>query len=152
MIYDERLSDSHNWKVSRPRFRGLDKKGKWIEGTPCVVTTDTDKRVGYLCKYIKDATGHVHEVMPKTVTKFSGQYDCKRTPIYEGDIVLKDHKYQRVVIYADLYCAFLTIQKDHIDYLGKGTDLLYNVEVIGNIFQREDKKEVLRGNKVKLSL
>lgn len=54
-------------------------------------------------------------VDPETVGQFTGLTDCKRNPIYEGDIFTVNGKYPKLVEYREDRAAFCIANVDELD-------------------------------------
>ena len=66
--------------------------------------------------YISAIDSHAQsEVHLSTVGQFTGLTDCKRNPIYEGDIFTVNGKYPKLVEYREDRAAFCIANVDELD-------------------------------------
>ena len=130
------------------KFRGKNVLGKWVHGD--LVRT---KKLTFIC-VPKSNTGTTNYNIEDTETigQFTGLYDRKKVPIYEGDIVSFKVKgepkvTQKVVMeFNEEHGAYLFgIYKGSKMPCGKTTRMnkytrksVYDVEVLGNKFDNPD--------------
>lgn len=76
------------------KFRGRTKEGQWVYGyfirqwVPDLKLDDGTEVNSTLASIIVDEHSNAIVVKEETVTQFTGIYDSKGTPIYEGDILI----------------------------------------------------------------
>lgn len=87
------------------KFRGRDiQTGQWLFGD--LVRSADGKRMAILGSD-RDSYDEC-EVIPETVCQFTGLFDCKFNPIYEGDVLAGINEHSKVwgnVVYYDTECA-----------------------------------------------
>lgn len=69
----------------RYKFRGKTTQGEWVYGYYIVQPMST----GGTAPFIFDGE-YEYEIDPETVGQYTGLYDVKKNPIYEGDIFLHE--------------------------------------------------------------
>lgn len=134
-------------------FRGKRKdNGEWVEGNfvkGCV------EDFAYIVEFgNKELCRNYVEVIPESVSEFTGLTDKNGTKVFEGDIVktkVTENKYTHTRKYEGIYtvkyhdknCYFyLAKQGNNLLFDGNWDYFLSNIEVIGNI---HDNPELLGG-------
>jgi hypothetical protein len=118
-------------------FRGLDMNGQWRYGSLIYTTTGNTKTwLGISARGNGGWFNLIQRayVKPNTVGQFTGRYDEKGTPVYEGDYLrcydtLNKVRFEGYVDYAD--CSF----RINSDFITHYRWMDYEVEVIGNIHE-----------------
>ena len=79
------------------KFRGKTKGGTWIygnyyyrRGVSPVIETQKLYLIHYIIEFADFNKVSEYEVLPETVSQFTGMYDADNREIYEGDIVCSD--------------------------------------------------------------
>ena len=114
------------------KFRGKTKDGRWVQGVPikngfgkltfiCFATSDL------LSCPMEQIYKFCVEVVPETVTQYTGLYDSTATEFCEGDILEDDGEYWEVEFYDGAFwvvaiggtaVAELLIDNDYMDLVG----------------------------------
>ncbi len=92
-------------------FKGkrIDNK-EWVEGNFIRKNDPTKTDDVFWCCFIQDMALSMYEVMPKTVSQFTGFVDSKGNKVFDGDILVGD-KYKGHVKYG-AGCFFLYDKND----------------------------------------
>jgi len=80
------------------RFRGQDKNGRWVYGYYQKINARIFTGRGGIMHIIKDSEDLWVEVLPETVSLFTGLKDCVGVDIYGGDI-FENIKFPEVAIH-----------------------------------------------------
>lgn len=140
------------------KFRGKTKGGTWIYGsyyyrrdTSPVIETQETYIIHYIIEFADFNKVSEYEVLPESVSQFTGLYDINNREIYEGDIVhskelsfdkykVKYHKgtfiiepFETGYVLEDILEESYSLHLLCVDF----TTAKNKVEVIGNIY--EDK-------------
>ena len=130
------------------KFRGKAKDGRWVEGIPI---KNGFGKLTFMCAAITDNLScqmeKIHnfciEVVPETVTQYTGLKDKNGIEIYEGDIIGLDGFWSYCIDFHD--GAFRKIpcnQAQKLNWpwnpLEKVTIEVHGWEVIGNIYENPE--------------
>lgn len=125
------------------KFRGKDPKGGWVEGYYLQDLTQGEMR-----SYIFNCPCY-WEVIPETVSQFTGLLDKNGKEIYEGDIIRSYDSENNPIIHSISWdnkkaCYVATMLQYPLlgGSIDKGWIDEFEKEVIGNVF---DNPELLKG-------
>ena len=113
--------------------------GEWVEGDLIQKGDSCTKKLTH--SYIFNWDGEF-EVVPETVSQFTGLTDKNGKKIFEGDIVKEICKWDGANMYVEYYDAqstFALYDKEKIGF--KYLCDIHNREVIGNIFDNPELLE-----------
>lgn len=136
-------------------FRGKTSSGKWIVG---VFYRDSEgifiitKLEITLAKRGRSYIVGLEEIIPETVGQYIGRDDCNDQKLFDGDIILIDGKYPKIIKWGDDCACFLTANIDsikHKDWMDIWTqpskcwwkEFGREIEVIGNIYDNPELME-----------
>lgn len=148
------------------KFRGKTKDGRWVEGVPI---KNGFGKLAFICTAITDNLSFPMEqiykfcveVVPETVTQYTGLKDKDGTEVHEGDIDQAENGDKSVIVFllkAGTYCVMpmdVYLNNDYQnesffpDFIyGFGYDLFFdnctpdkNLNIIGNIYENPELME-----------
>lgn len=88
-----------------------------------------------------DITCDAFLVDPKTIGQYTGLKDIDGNKIFEGDVCIGKWKNTREVIFDDGSFGVQSFKHGSFDILEKGSIELYQIKIIGNIFDKEVTNE-----------
>ena len=120
-------------------FRGkrID-NGEWVYGFPWINRSHTRETF-----YITDLMGEIIQVIPETVSQYTGLKDKNGREIFEGDIVrhgLFKQDYKMIVRYREESAAFMF--GDKRTGFSFSSDQTKYLEIIGNVHENPELLEV----------
>lgn len=132
-------------------FRGKRKdNGKWVEGYYVCLNENCHRiYTGYAEKDCGDYYPDYYEVIPKTVSQYTGLKDKNGKLIFEGDII-RTKKYGRVIAHSnvrdyDIFIITYVPAVFRLENIHRAFNLVGNsvdYEVIGNIHDNPELLEV----------
>ncbi len=135
-------------------FRGKRKdNGKWVEGYYVCLNENCHRiYTGYAEKDCGDYYPDYYEVIPKTVSQYTGLKDKNGKLIFEGDII-RTKKYGRVIAHSnvrdyDIFIITYVPAVFRLENIHRAFNLVGNsvdYEVIGNIHDNPELLEVENG-------
>ena len=122
-----------------PKFRGMDLRGNWHLGLPCIV--QQGERKGH---YISNKAGMpmAFEIRPETLSQFTGLLDKNGVEIFDGDFMRRANGDSGKVFFNQAYASYDFAYK----FKGSPTQILLaqivsDAEIIGNIHQNRELLE-----------
>ena len=124
-------------------FRGKDCNGKWRIGLLVHI-------VNSWCISYWAGIAIVTDVIPDTISQYTGLTDNNGTKIFEGDILERKHKellnhsQKAVVKFIPVKACFLAVDIDgeNVEFISTYINDEYSLEVIGNIYDNPELLEV----------
>lgn len=132
------------------KFRGKSIYGEdWMYGSLVKLEKDRYSVIPPLNDIEVGKSIGMYEVCPETVGQFTGLFDKNRKEIYEGDMIVVNDKYPKLVKYIDDYACFCLANIEDLDekmdtgYWHQVSPGWWNsskreIRVIGNIYDHPE--------------